>query len=402
MSATLLALEAQFNLRERASQLSFGTITTQLSELIRHVDNIGAQLCMSTQGPEVPEGRSGADVPTPEAVRQVVRVVQHAVQQYVSRGRLKSDLVVLDCPDIRNLPVKGRRIYARQLTFLRLFIWLLQHAMVSHELWRAISCGEESLIGRHARLSFAWQFSTSLGNLDTALRGPMASDLPFLPDLRYKPWVQYLLDRVGQGLVPVDGASSSKELLSLIDKFWDHWPAPSQGLNIYFVAPIDKSVKSAKCRCDLCKFMTNRDADIELHERLDSAKLAMLPTRSELPQPCLARLATLEHRQQTWAVSLPQTVQVLEYMKTLDRQDAPEALQEEADPLRKRPKLAATASNAADHHEAPHNIGALSPVTPQKRKLVHRQTVDTRKERASAKAAVPRIVKSTCASRGFL
>lgn len=111
------------------------------------------------------------------------------------------DLIVLDCPEYRSRSGSGKHRYVRTLVVFRLLIWMLQHPAVYQAMWRGIPCDIESSIGRHARLSFVWQLSTSLEKLNAALRGSVASDLPFLPDLRYKQWVQYLLDRVGQGLV---------------------------------------------------------------------------------------------------------------------------------------------------------------------------------------------------------
>ena len=76
--------------------------------------------------------------------------------------------------------------------------------------------------------------------------------------------VQYLLDRVGQSDVPMEGSRCSNDLLSLIEKYWYRFPPPSQGLTIYFVPKIHPKVTTpGECQCELCKFRGRPDADLE-------------------------------------------------------------------------------------------------------------------------------------------
>ena len=262
VSAALLTLAGQSSSLGNASQLSFDSVNDQLSQLLGHVSKISAKLSGPLDLPKPVACQLNASADARDPAPQVVRVVQHAVQQYISRGRLKIDVIMLDSPDFRALSGSAKHMYARNLILFRLFIWMLRHPAVYPTLWRGTNEHVQSSIGRHAGLSFMWQRSTSLGNLDAALRDPIAWKIPLLPDLQYKQWLRYLLDCTGHGLVPAYGASSPTHLLSLICKFWDHIPHQSPGLDFHFVC---QSIGDWECQIPMraCKFMQTRDEEID-------------------------------------------------------------------------------------------------------------------------------------------
>ena len=120
--SALGALEAHSSSLTEASRLSFDSIKAQLSQLIGHVNNISAHFGTPAIGLEVPEARLDNQPPSAQAVQQVVRVAQHATQQYASHGRLQTDLIVIDSPGYRALSVKNKHTYVRHLVFLRFFV----------------------------------------------------------------------------------------------------------------------------------------------------------------------------------------------------------------------------------------------------------------------------------------
>ena len=203
VSAALLTLAGESSSLGNASQLSFDSVHDQLSQLLGHVSRISAQLSGPLDLPKPPACQLNASADIRDPSPQVVRVIQHATQQYISRGVLKMDVVMLDSPDFRALSGSAKHTYARNLILFRLFIWMLQHPAVYQTLWRRTEERVESSIGRHDRLNIAWQLSTSLRSLDASLRRQVALDLTFHPDLGYKRWVQYLVSRYWTSLMKV-------------------------------------------------------------------------------------------------------------------------------------------------------------------------------------------------------
>jgi hypothetical protein len=190
--------------------------------------------------------------------QEVLSVVQHARRQYVSRGSLKADVIVIDCPDLRHLSYGAKVVYVRQLLFIRLLTWLLQHPMILGEMLLNCTSHNESYLGRHARLQFTWQLGASIMGLEAVLREPGASKLPSVPELRHKPWLQYLLDRIAEG--NLDSATSIPRdlLVSLIQGYWFHFPPPAKGLRIYLVPFPHPDSKIRQCQCSMCSRLCKR------------------------------------------------------------------------------------------------------------------------------------------------
>ena len=139
------------------------------------------------------------------------------------------------CPDLFNLSPAERASYVKQLVYFRLFIWLLQRPNVHHCICQSFMSQSKSLLGQQARLGFLWQLSSSITALHLALLNPDADMVSRLPDVRYKRWLQYRLDRIADYNGDLIRYESAIELLQMIQTYWSHIPPPVHGLHLYVV-----------------------------------------------------------------------------------------------------------------------------------------------------------------------
>lgn len=171
----------------------------------------------------------------PRPSEELMRLVDTAVLIRERRGRRTYDVVAMEDPDFTALSLQQRKVMVQHLQCLRLLLWLLRkdnYMTIAH-------CKDlqtlQSPLAREASVHSLAAFCIAYSALDTALGDHSINLENALPWLRWKPWLQYLFDRVE------DRTEDGQQVMEAIIQQWERMPPPDTGTAAYFL-PVSRLV----------------------------------------------------------------------------------------------------------------------------------------------------------------